>query len=89
MKPQRKFAIISLSGVGLILLSFAILAIQNAAMTNQFLRHPNEIVPGCNPGESYGCVTWPFYDMLLAVIGLFLALGGAIGYVEARFPRED
>lgn len=89
MQPHRKFALVALIGFGLVVLGFVILTIENAALASQFLAHPNAITPGCNPGESYGCVTWPFVDLGLVVLGLIMTVTGLIGVVETRFPRRD
>ena len=89
MESRRKFLVVLLAGIGFVVLGFVILTIENAALASQFLRHPNEIVPGCNPGTSYGCVTWPFTDLALVVLGLIMTVVGLIGVVETFLPRPE
>ena len=89
MATTRKFALVFLAGVGLLALGFTVVSTEYQEIAQQFLTNPNAYVPGCNPGSDAGCVIWPYVVLGLVVAGLICVMVGAMGYFEARFPREN
>ena len=81
------FAMVLLSGIGILVLGFAIASVGYSNFLLHLLADPNAYSPPCILGYTRGCLTWPITSLFLSGFGGMLALIGFIGIVESRFPR--